>query len=147
MISGIQVDISTYEGGKRVFAGTAMAYARAIASGNLKLAGKHLAKLIQLSQYGERNSPFIIEYHASDIAGMDTGGLERLSKAKTAVVEEMLAVADAAGSRWYRKPPVGKPFKTRIGAAEAVLDKFMFVSTRLNRKNAQRALKRRLSGK
>ena len=49
MISGIHVEISTYEGAKKVFSGTAMAYARAIASGNLKLAGDLLDRLIKLS--------------------------------------------------------------------------------------------------
>ena len=88
-----------------------------------------------------------MEYHASDIAGMDTGDLKRMNAAKTAVVEEMLSQADAAASRWYRKPPVGKPYKVRVGAAEAVLDKFLFVATRLSRKNAQRGLKRGLTKK
>lgn len=84
----------------------------------------------------EKRSPIVAEWHYDDVMAMDTSSHPQLEKMKRAVLSEMLAKADAASPSYYTASPVGKPFQRRVEAASPVLDKFMWVASRLSRKNA-----------
>lgn len=87
----------------------------------------------------ERRSPIVAEFQYEDVQSMDSSGFPRLEKMKRAIIEEILIAGDRGAKSYYTAPPVGRPFQSRIRAAQPVLEKFMFVATRTSRKNAKKA--------
>ena len=142
MIS-VETTFTSYEGARRVFHAKASQIARAVNRGRFDIASKHLREFIALAQYGEANSPIVTTFITEDdVKEMDVDGFPKLSALKAHIME-MLATADAATSPHYKASPVGLPFEARIRAVQPLMMDVMRTATKVSRKNAQTAFKRR----
>lgn len=143
MIS-VEMTFTSYEGAKKVFFAKAKDITRAVNSGRFDIASKHLREFINLAVYGQSISPIVTTFITyDDVKEMDVDGFPRLAALK-AHITEVLAVADAADRSYYKASPVGLPFESRIRAVQPLMLDFMRTATKVSRKNAQRALKRRM---